>query len=309
MHHKNFVICDEESDYARNLMQRIGERKELGFQMHMFQRLDQLEKFAEQKPIQIMLIGEDYPRERRMAIPAKECFILVKELGRALPEEQEIYKYQSVDKILTQILEISLKDDRVPVKPLKKEEGRLVGVYSPIHRIGKTKYALELGKELAAKGPVLYLNLEEYSGGEYYFPEHQEQNLADLLYYARQDVGSLGLRISMMAGRNGNLDYILPIPVVQDLKAVKEEEWLQLFQQILEKCIYEVLILDLGDSVDGLFRILERCDMVYTPYIEEPAAKAKLMQYTENLRKMGYDTILEHTVQKPVRTRNGGTVI
>lgn len=42
MHQKNFVICDQEADYARNLMQMIGGRKELGFQMHMFQKLEPL---------------------------------------------------------------------------------------------------------------------------------------------------------------------------------------------------------------------------------------------------------------------------
>ena len=47
MHQKNFVICDQEADYARNLMQMIGGRKELGFQMHIFQKLEQLKKFAE----------------------------------------------------------------------------------------------------------------------------------------------------------------------------------------------------------------------------------------------------------------------
>ena len=42
---------------------------------------------------------------------------------------------------------------------------------------------------------------------------------------------------------------------------------------------------------------------------KEPAAKAKLQQYTENLLRTGHEKILEHTVQKVVRSRNGGTVI
>jgi len=91
--------------------------------------------------------------------------------------------------------------ERVVAKTLRKTRGSLIGVYSPIHRIGKTKYALELGKELAEKGPVLYLNLEEYAGGEHYFSKEQEQNLGDLLYYSKQETGNLGLRISMMICR------------------------------------------------------------------------------------------------------------
>ena len=109
MHQKNFVICDQEADYARNLIQMIGGRKELGFQMHMFQKLEPLKKFAEQKPIQILLIGEEYSQEERLEIPAAERFVLVKAEGRYLAdEEKELYKYQSVDQILTKVLEHSV---------------------------------------------------------------------------------------------------------------------------------------------------------------------------------------------------------
>lgn len=38
--------------------------------------------------------------------------------------------------------------------------------------------------------------------------------------------------------------------------------------------IYKVIILDLGDTVDGLYDLLGRCSKIYTPYIEEGAAKA-----------------------------------
>lgn len=180
-------------------------------------------------------------------------------------------------------------------------KGSLIGVYSPIHRIGKTRFAMELGKEFAKKGPVLYLNLEEYAGGDFYFHDQTGKTMADLLYYARQEKGNLGLHISMMAGQEDELDYILPMPYVQDLQEVSTEEWLKLFDLILENCIYQKVILDLGDSINGLFQILEACHTVYTPYIEDEIARAKMNQYAENLRKTGKEKILEKTIQKKMK--------
>ena len=109
------------------------------------------------------------------------------------------------------------------------------------------------------------------------------------------------MRISMMAGQLEKLDYIKPMPYILDMQAIQKEEWLQLFQQILNQCIYEKIILDLGDSVNGLFEILEACHTVYTPYIEERAAMTKLAEYTENLRKTGKERVLEKTIQKRMR--------
>lgn len=305
MHPKNFVICDVEKEYARNLMQAIGARKELGFQMHLFQELEQLETFAEQKKIHIMLLGEEYPANERKAIQAEERYVLMKGEGaELLPGEKGIYKYQSVDMILTGILEDSMDKEEL-VRRRGNKEGKLIGVYSPIHRIGKTKFALQLGKDLAKAGPTLYLNLEEYSGGNYYFPDNAGHNLEDILFYIRQEKGNLGLRISAMAGQIQELDYISPMPVTQDLRAVEEGEWMKLFEEIFANCIYQTLVLDLGDSIKGLFGILRACHTVYTPYTEDSISQAKLCQYSENLRRTGYEDVLEHTVQKKMEIKAG----
>ena len=52
----------------------------------------------------------------------------------------------------------------------------LIGVYSPVHRIGKTGFALKLGEQLGEEQPVLYLNLEEYAGVDHYLPMKEDGN-------------------------------------------------------------------------------------------------------------------------------------
>lgn len=366
MYEGNLVICDQEKQYSRNLLQMFARNRKADIQMYLFHTMEELEKFAGQKTIQILLIDREYPLTQRESIPAEKKFVLVKNMQDSIAEnEKSVYRYQSAEAIWSQIQNgekprqiqkkrsvQNLKEGVKGNKPhgtgeirnqrkvrnpeasetrenlqnpeavqgqkkcqtitdTEKQEclfpcrteikGSLIGVYSPIHRIGKTKFAMGLGKELAKKEPVLYLNLEEYAGGDFYFHDQPGQTLADLLYYTRQEKGNLGLRISMMAGQDEELDYILPMPYVQDMQGVSAEEWLKLFDQILENCIYEKVILDLGDSVNGLFQILEACHTVYTPYIEDGAARAKLNQYAENLRKTGREKVLEKTIQKKMK--------
>ena len=482
MYEGNLVICDQEQQYSRNLLQMFARNREADIQMYLFHTIEEVEKFAEQKPVHTLLIGKEYPPEQRAQIPAAEKFVLVKSRQNQLGEnEAGIYRYQSAEDIWSQMCYepttsqdrqseapqtrdsmmpqnerftpsqteeltkqqgehftlsqhgkptmpqsgritpsqpgkltklqnerltpsqpgkltmpqserltssknrkartpedsnagirrkrpqkpeadeyretlknsaardqrqrqqefrpeerrrglrkanpeerkeapyISETDEIPDRRPEPKADGRgqkasaryrtntrgeLIGVYSPVHRIGKTRFAMELGREMAKKEPVLYLNLEEYAGGSYYFPDQTGQTLADLLYYSRQEKGNLGLRISTMAGQDEALDYILPIPCVQDLQGVSGEEWLRLFEQIRENCIYQKVILDLGDSVNGLFQILEECHTVYTPYIEDEVARAKLNQYAENLRRTGREKVLEKTIQKKLKQRH-----
>lgn len=307
MHPKNFVICDVEEEYARNLMREAGMHSELGFQIHLFQELDQLKEFSKQKTVDIMLLGEDYPAEERQMIEADKRYILVKGDERdLLPGEKGIYKYQSSGMILGSILEGTMDTEEEPVrKGTNNTGGQLIGIYSPVHRIGKTKFAVDMGRDLAKIGPVLYLNLEEYAGCSYYFPENEGGNLGDLFYYIRQEAGNLGLKISAAAGQIEGMDYVLPMPVIQDLRSVREKEWINLFEEIFANCIYRTVILDLGDGIDGLYEILRRCYTVYTLYTDEPVSQAKLKQYVWNLRQTGYEDVLEHTIQKKVEIRAG----
>lgn len=100
------------------------------------------------------------------------------------------------------------------------------------------------------------------------------------------------------------MDYILPMKNEQDLRSVRGEEWIRLLDMIMEKCLYEAVILDLGDAVCGLYDILRKCDRIYTPYICESAAEAKMEQYEENLRTAGYADILTKTVKKRIGKGN-----
>lgn len=298
MYEKNLVICDREQQYAKNLLERLSGSEDMPFRLYLFHSIQELTRFAAVKPVNILLISAEYGKEERAEITADQKFVLVKDPGY-IPEEDEktIYRYQSADDIRENLLE-----GTVTVQFRKKDTAvraaELIGIYSPIHRIGKTRFALDMGKKLAEEGPTLYLNLEEYAGGRLYFPEKTGKNLGDLLYYIRQEKGKLAFRISTMTGQMGKLDYLEPIPYVEDFQAVTEEEWLDLLEMIQRECIYKKIILDLGDSVSGLFRILQKCTTIYTPYIEEGAARAKLTQYTENLRKTGKEDILEKTIQK-----------
>ena len=308
MYVKNFVICDREEQYAKNLLQMFTRRKMQEVQLFLFQTVEELKRFAQQKTIHILLIDEEYPQDQRLQIAAKERYVLGKNAVETLSDrEKGIYRYQSAGQIWRQIftrqIPVWQNAETGAVRAVARTKGELIAVYSPIHRIGKTSFALELGKKLAQKEPVLYLNLEEYAGDAFCFREDtgQEQNLADLIYYFRQRKENLVIRMSTMTGQDGRLDYILPMPYVQDMQAVKGEEWIKLFACILEECIYEKVILDLGDSVNGILDILEQCAVVYTPYIEEAAAKAKLNQYFENLRRTGRESILEKTIQKKMR--------
>ena len=297
MKEKNLVICGPDIYYNSSLAENIIAREEIAVKVFVCRNPDTCTRIMEQKQVHILLVDETFTKEERNKIQAEKVFVLtkgrVKDLGE---EEYELYKYQRAGKMIAKIFETYLEQspDNL-MRPLQKERTRLVAVYSPIHRVGRTQFAIALGKEYAKREKVLYLNLEEYAG----LPQEKEEelDLGDMLYYIRQGNGNLGIRLTSAVKMMDGLGYLPSIPFPPDLREVSFEEWEQLLKQIMETSVYERVILDLGESVQGLYRLLQMCDRVYMPVLEDDISLRKLEQYERTITELQ----LEHLARKTHR--------
>lgn len=64
---------------------------------------------------------------------------------------------------------------------------RIIGVYSPIGRCGKTCLALAIGQILAKEEKVLFVTLDTFTGFTGLLNERWKRDLSDLIYYYKQD--------------------------------------------------------------------------------------------------------------------------
>ena len=289
MNERNLVICDREIRYATVLGENISSRDDLAVRVYVCSSLEKVVELSESKIIHLFVVEEGYTYDERSQIEAEQVFVLgrgrVADLGE---EECPIWKYQCADEIIREIFEVYVDKTKENVmRSIRKERARLVAVYSPIHRIGKTTFALALGKECAIKKRVLYLNLEEYASLE----GEAGLNLGDILYYMKQGNGNLGIRLQAAVRKNEELNYLAPIPILQDMKEVSENEWKMLISELVENSTYDLIILDMSESVQGIYRILERCDRIYMPVSEDRISQSKLKQYDENVKQLKLEKI------------------
>ena len=295
MNEKNLVICDPEIRYANRLGENISQREELAVKVHICSSFEKLKELSEKKPIHILVLDEAYAYEERSEVSATQTFVLgegnVKDLGEA---EHAIGKYRCADEIIREIFEVYVeKTKENMLRNRRKNETRLIAVYSPIHRIGKTRFAMALGRECAKSKRVLYLNMEEYAG--FQEPAEKGWNLGDLLYYIKQGGENLGVRMQLAVQKSEGLDYLLPVPISTDLKGITMEEWECLLGEIVRGSNYELLILDMSESVQGLFQILESCDRIYMPVLSDEISERKLEQYEKNVGQLKLEKLANIT--------------
>ena len=301
MSNRNLVICDREEGYAEAFAVFLMKRKELAFQVQVCGGIAQVQTVMQERPIDILLIGGAYPEAERRKLKAGKVFLLTGS-GKTEADEGEIevYKYQSGEAILAEIIrECSEEEDGdgLFIRTVKAGKMRIIGIFSPVHRSGKTGYGLKLGRELAVSGNVLYLNMELYGGIGGYFPR-EGRTLADILYYARQESRNIGLVLTTLVEHMDGLDYLLPARVSEDVRSVMPEEWVGLIRQIAEQSIYDVVILDIDEGLKGVYDLLRVCTEIHVPEAKDRIAKAKILQMEEELHLLGYDDVKKRMVKK-----------
>lgn len=290
MNEKNLVICDREIQYATILAENFSKREELAVKVHVCSSVDVAKELLEVKDIHILLIDECFLYEERCKIGAGQVFVLGRgKVSDLHKEEYQIGKYQSADRIIGEVFDayVQVSSENI-LRSSGKNRTKLVAVYSPIQRIGKTRFSIALGKAWALKKRVLYLNLETYSGLEKF---DEGQNLGDLLYYIRQGMGNLGLRIQASVRKMEELDCLNPIPMATDLKEITLREWESLLEQISECEMYDIILLDISESVQGVLEILNACDRIYMPVLEDEISVRKLKQFDRNTETLKLERI------------------
>lgn len=294
---KLLVLCDEEEEYARLLTDFLQRQRDLPWRIHTYTSIDDLMR-SEKESVMLLAVSESAYSEALQALQPLRTVILNESGVIRWKEVPCVDKYQAAGEVLKYLLQIYMEVADTGLPRLRQGcRTKFIGNYSPVHRSMQTSFALTMSQMLAREHATLYLNFEHYAGIGELLPDLQTLDLADLLYFLNAEQEKFRLRLQTMLRHVGNLDYIPPMKSGQNLLTVQTAEWLGLLQKIEELGEYEYVILDLSESMQGLFEILRLCRRVYTLTREDRIAKAKLLQYEQLLSLYGYGDVLEKTRQ------------
>lgn len=292
MNKKILAILDSEETYAYRLMDFIGEKLNLPFEVYVFTDEDKFYS-CNTRDIECLLIAESVYKGAVESLQIPHIIILSesgKNLNKAL---HHINKYQSSENILHEIMEY-YTDRSETVSPTLRtglEKMKIIGVYTPIGRCLQTTFSLTLGQMLARKHKTLYLNFEIYSGFSRMLNRQFNNDITDLMYYFECAREKLSYRLESMVETVNGLDFVPPSEIYQNLAGIRGGQWMDLFRELEKTSEYEYLILDLSDGILDLWDILRNCTRIYTISRDDGLAMAKIEQYEKALEYMNYSDI------------------
>jgi len=292
---KVMVLCDTEEEYAQLMTEYLRRHKNVPWDVHTYTDMEEL--FQKEAPSPAMLVVAESAYTEALWNLQPVRLVVLSETGLLRWENLHyVEKYQQAENVIKKLLEIYMEIADTGLARLSVGcRTVFVGNYSPVHRSMQTSLALSLGQLLARRHPTLYLNFEHFAGFPQLVAQGQALDMADLLYFLNAQKERFQLRLQSMLKQIGNLDYVPPMKSGQNLLTVTTQEWLGLFQKIGGLGTYEYVILDLSESMQGLFEILRLCARVYTTIREDRIAQCKLLQYEHLLGLCEYGDVLEKT--------------
>lgn len=294
MEHKLLVLCDPEEDYLQHMADFLRKKKQAPWEVVAYTKPEELLKLEEK--IEILMISESAYGAFVDKLPVK-LPVLLNESGVIQGQVSiNIDKYQEAEKVRQAVWTYYMEqEENFLPGPDTGCSTRFIGMYSPVRRCLQTTFAMTYGQILAEKYRTLYLSFEHY-GDRQEWAENEKDGLSKLLYFLQEEKGFLSC-VNTVVHRMGNLDCVTPMLNGQNLLFVTMQEWLKLLQRLAESGEYEFIILDLSESVQGLFEVLRLCSRVYTIVREDPMARCKVTQYEQLLEMQEYEDVKRKTAK------------
>ena len=299
MNSRTLVIYDEEKQYSNLLMDFFSNKKDIPFQTITFTEKSKLIQFLQTNQIEMLLISVNSMDEDIEAADIKEIILLSE---GSLPLEYStypsIYKFKSAEDIVREVLErfIEIETDKESfVAP--KSKANIIGVYSPVGRSGKTTFAIALAQILSEGHKTLFISLEEFAVFQNEMEISSPGNLADLMYYFKQNPDTVSIKLQAIVQNINSLDYVSPIYYARDLRETTTEEWKELFDYLSMVTSYEYIVLDIGDMIGDLLSMLDYCDQIFMPTVDDKLSEMKINKIETVILQSDKEKLLDKIIK------------
>lgn len=278
-------------------MNYINHKGKLSLQICAFSSIDCLLEYFEHNTVDILLINEDgFSTIENLHNKIKNIYILSeRQSPKEILEFPCIYKYQSAEKLMMEILELYMEKNGGKNGFLKSSESmnkKIIGVFSPKGGSKKTTLSILLSNYYGFSRKTLYINLELFSELSW-LNAQGKIGFSELLYYMKQKNTNLIMKIKSIVCNHNHFDFIPAISHYQDILEMNQEDVAFLIQCLIEYSDYEVIIFDIGYFGYSVLELLNKCDKIYVPLDEDILTRDKKEAFYRQFREAKKDEILK----------------
>ncbi|MDE6620621.1 MAG: hypothetical protein K2K74_09085 [Lachnospiraceae bacterium] len=297
---RQLAICDSDKGYLKMLQAYLQKKNPADFEILIFDAVSKALEASWEISFEILLVGEGIYDADVTKIKASKVYILQEDGLKGITGYSMILKYQSMERLITQVLEeFALDENCSSVERCGKNRTTLISFYSPDRHKGQSAAALGAAQILVEKGyQVLYLNLMPFMGFEELLQTSYEADVTDFMYFALRHSDKLLYKLDSLKRSIHGVDYLPPAFDYADLIHIDKCDWETVMNLLLYHSDYTHIVIDLSETCQGFYELLDNSDQVYLLTDKTTVyGQARLTHFKSLLQAKEYEKILKHTVE------------
>ena len=302
----NLVIADRDIEYIELFKRYVRETEyDKKFAIKSFSTKENLEQYLHSETMtEILLIDIQLLSDNLLfnnvntTILLSEKDIIDKEWKYPL-----VYKYQPLNKLLSQVLGLFLETKEESKKINNDYKTKVLSIYSATGGSGKTTLAVNTAKRLSLKGnKVFYLNLGLITSEEIFFSNSGTYDFSKILYYLKNNPKQVVSKIEMLKKYDveTKADYIESFVNANEIFDLRIEDVKLLIESIKLLDIYNYIIIDLEVSLqEYVIGALKESDYIIWLILDDIQSIHKTtvtMNILKNLLNENYEVLAKKIV-------------
>lgn len=293
--------------YMLSLVNYLCKKKQEIVETRLFTNLHMLQEYLKSGQADVLLAQE----EEAGCMNGFQSYvpkIIVFTEGNMVREQQEyfpVFRYQSAEEVVREILEIVAEDERIAYAGAftNHGHGEIICGYSPFGGAGVSTFLSKYATELAEKYRTLFISLEEFHGLANLPPVKKNQTLeeyrgmSEVIFYLQQRKDKLALKLDSLVYEWEQVDYLLAVENYRDLHQMTREDMACFLKILSEETSYEKFIFDVGYLGEACQYLLEECNRIYMPSPKTIVQEKKQRAWEQAWERQGKGEILEEICQ------------
>jgi len=276
-------ILDHEEEYGRRLAAFIAKQPSVPFDVVLFSSMEKLREYTKSRQPDLLLLGLGQGESEGIEkICVNQVMYLTEEKPTSVAAEDSIWRYGGAQEILRQL---TLRIRPTVARVGEEERLKILTVYSPAARCGKTEFSIALARQMGERARTLFVTFEDYG----FIPAPAETaevpDLSDVLFFVGQ--GAFSGKLPRFLQQAEGLEFIAPVRCPQDIRTMDGEEAVTLLKTLAGEGRYDCVVVDAGSALADVRPLLAASERIFVPSRRDAISAARVEAFRSFLVASG----------------------
>jgi hypothetical protein len=256
---KRIVFFDSDAVYAARFLEYFNNKKEFGYELTVFTKKENLDNYLQDNRIEVLLLGPQEAFEEALRDKVRHYYRLMESRENHNAGQQGIYKYQSVEKIIEEILADCLRKQDMLLEENSRKSIVIHTVFSPVPAAWDNFFAWSLACQLSRRKKVLFIPLEQLPVTELSFLKYNREGLTEFIYYLKGNSNYMQ-KLKELLNYDSNMYYLSGAAHGFDPQALNKEEIQRWVEELRKDTGYQAVIFYLGYYHEACTELMKLSD-------------------------------------------------